>query len=52
MYSGINLTFKYHGKTELVDVKIAALAITGWEINYLGISVVVVVGKLTIFSLQ
>lgn len=38
-------TFKYH-----VDVKIAALAITGWEINYLGISVVV--GKLTIFSLQ
>lgn len=41
-------TFKYH-----VDVKIAALAITGWEINYLGISVVVVVvGKLTIFSLQ
>lgn len=45
-------TFKYHGKTELVDVKIAALAITGWEINYLGISVVVVVDKLTIFSLQ
>lgn len=44
-------TFKYHGKTELVDVKIAALAITGWEINYLGISVVVV-DKLTIFSLQ
>lgn len=42
-------TFKYHGKTELVDVKIAALAITGWEINYLGISVVVVVGKVTIF---
>lgn len=40
-------TFKYH-----VDVKIAALAITGWEINYLGISVVGVVGKLTIFSLQ
>lgn len=41
-------TFKY------VDVKIAAMAITGWEINYLGISVVVVVvvGKLTIFSLQ
>lgn len=40
-------TFKYH-----VDVKIAALAITGWEMNYLGISVVVVVGELTIFSLQ
>lgn len=42
-------TFKYH-----VDVKIAAMAITGWKINYLGtcISVVVVVGKLTIFSLQ
>lgn len=50
MYSCINIQISC--KTELVDVKIAALAITGWEINYLGISVVAVVGKLTIFSLQ
>lgn len=49
MYSCINIQISC--KTQLVDVKIAVLAITVWEIYFGGISFVVV-GKLSIFSVQ